>query len=80
MWYKFTAYNSQTLYGWTLDQAVLDAVLDQLNSRREVNVYAATELGDTDDVTDDQGHKLSDIGHWICDDDTTVDDVMADNS
>lgn len=42
-WYKFVAYNTQTLYGYgTAEEA--DQFSDQLNASRVINHYAAHAL------------------------------------
>ena len=50
MWYKFTAYNSQTLYGWTDDQRIADAACDRLNHGREIDLYGYRTLTDEEAV------------------------------
>ena len=47
--YKFTAYNSQTLYGWGSD-AEADAYCDHLNRNREINVYSWAVITDADEI------------------------------
>ena len=32
MWYRFTAWNSERLHGWTQDPAIAQAVVDRLNA------------------------------------------------
>lgn len=34
MWYRLTAHNEQTLFGWTQDPAVAEAALRSLNCDR----------------------------------------------
>ena len=41
-WYRFHAYNSQTLYGFGSAEEA-DLFCDRLNKGREINHYAATE-------------------------------------
>lgn len=46
-WFAFRAYNSQTIYGWgTAEEA--DRYSDHLNTRREINVYGAYPLTETE--------------------------------
>lgn len=47
--YKFTAYNSQALYGWG-NEAEADAYATHLNRDREINVYGFAEVVDEDEV------------------------------
>lgn len=47
--YKFTAYNSQAMYGWG-DDADADAYCDHLNRKREINVYGWTQITDADEI------------------------------
>lgn len=76
MWYKFTAYNSQTQYGWTTNPEVAERALDLLNRKRDVNVYAMTELSDSDDETDGADIPLSKRGiGYVFDDDTSLADI-----
>lgn len=42
-WFKFTAYNSQAVYGIGTE-AEADKYCDILNSKREINVYSWREL------------------------------------
>lgn len=78
MFYAFTAYNSETLYGWTTNEAVLKAMLDRLNRKREINLYSAEALGDTDETRDLSGQLMVFRDDLIIDDDTTVDGVNWD--
>lgn len=55
MWYKLTAYNSETRYGWTDDRAVAEAAADRLNRGREINLYQVQALTDRDDETGGSG-------------------------
>jgi len=74
MWYKFTAYNSETLYGWTTNPAVAEAALERLNKGKDVNLYAATELSDSDDEADGGTIPLCKRDCHIINDDTTIED------
>jgi hypothetical protein len=74
MWYKFTAYNSETCYGWTQDQKVAEAALAQINDGKDVNLYAMEELSDSDDEADGGETPLSKRDGHIFNDDTTVAD------
>lgn len=56
MWYKLTAYNQETRYGWTQDPAVAQAALEWLNKGREINVYSLEALGDDTDEFDIYGN------------------------
>lgn len=47
--YKFTAYNTQAMYGWGDDQEA-DAYCEHLNRNREINVYSWTEITDEDEI------------------------------
>lgn len=44
MWYAIKAYNSETLYGWTEDEAVVNAAVDRLNAGRHINMWASEPL------------------------------------
>lgn len=45
-WYRFTAHNSETRYGWTEDRDVVSAALEALNAgRAPENRYRATAVG-----------------------------------
>lgn len=44
-WFEFTAYNSQTLYGFGTD-AEASKYCDIINRHREVNVYGYRELSE----------------------------------
>mgnify|MGYP000901278934 CR=1 FL=1 len=79
MWYKFTAYNSETLYGWTTDPAVAQAAEDRLNRGKEVNLYAMEELSDSDDESDGRDCPLRDRDTFIFTGDTTVADYEDEN-
>lgn len=48
-WYKFTAYNTQSQFGYgTADQA--EKYADHLNKSREINVYNAAKVEDADEI------------------------------
>lgn len=47
--FKFSAYNSQALYGWG-DENEADAYCDHLNRNREINVYSFAEVTDEDEI------------------------------
>jgi hypothetical protein len=78
MWYKFTAFNSETRYGWTPIPAVADAALAWLNKGREINVYSVVSIGGDENETDGATIKLADRDDLICIDDTSVDDFSDD--
>lgn len=64
-WFKFSAYNSQAIYGYGTEQEA-DAYCDRLNRNREINVYGAEEITDPDTLADfdagkrDDGFNLAD--------------------
>jgi hypothetical protein len=66
MWYEFTAYNSETLHGWTDDPEVADAVVQRLNRDREINKYQAYEMGE---LSPEEDARLS-VGTVQCNEDT----------
>jgi len=68
MWYQFVADNSETLYGWTRNPRVAEAMERKLNRRREIHPYSAEALGE--DRSDLEG-----CSALLCDDDTSVTDV-----
>lgn len=47
--YKFTAYNTQAMYGWG-DDAEADAYCEFLNRNREINVYSWIEITDAAEI------------------------------
>lgn len=49
--YKFTAYNSQAMYGWGND-AEADTYCDRLNRDREINVYSHSAITDADEIAE----------------------------
>jgi len=57
--YKFTAYNSQALYGWGTEVEA-DQYADHLNRDREINVYGYQLITDPEEIT-----KVSDYGSGI---------------
>lgn len=69
--YKFSAYNTQAMYGWG-DAAEADAYCDHLNRNREINVYSATEITDADEIarhdSNGEGVNLADALQEIADD------------
>lgn len=71
MWDRYDAYNQETLYGWTSNEAVAEAALAWINRGREINVYSMTCLGDDENEADDQGTRLVDKGGHIFVDDTS---------
>lgn len=79
MWYKFSAYNSQTLYGWTTTPEIADVACDRLNRGKEINLYAYEELSDSDDEADGGETPLKDWGGLLFDDDTTLADYEQDD-
>ena len=48
--FKFSAYNTQAMFGWG-DDAEAAAYCDFLNRDREINVYSFTEITDADEIT-----------------------------
>lgn len=78
MWYRFTAWNSERLHGWTQDPAIAQAVVDRLNVRREVNLYGAEELGEDCTHDGDDTVALHDKA-LVCNDDTTLADFAAED-
>jgi hypothetical protein len=46
-WYRFTARNAQTIYGWGMEGAA-QRYADLLNRGREGNLYAANRMTDED--------------------------------
>lgn len=72
MWYKFEAYNSETLFGWTQDERVAKAYSCLINVDRRVNVYSMTELSEAEAAELD----LESRNDLVFDDDTTVEDEM----
>lgn len=69
--YKFTAYNTQAMYGWG-DDAKADAYCDFLNRGREINVYSWTEVTDAEEIAghdaNGEGVNLADALQEIADD------------
>lgn len=53
--FKFTAYNSQAMYGWGND-AEADAYCDHLNRKREINVYSYAEITDSAEIAKRDGN------------------------
>lgn len=72
MWYKFEAYNSETLFGWTQDERVAKAYSYLINVDRKVNVYSMTELSEAEAAELD----LESRNDLVFDDDTTIEDEM----
>lgn len=58
--YKFSAYNTQAMYGWG-DDAEADAYCDFLNSDLEINIYSWSEIEDQDEIDelDDGGEGVN---------------------
>jgi hypothetical protein len=76
MWYRFDAFNTEALYGWTRDPDVMRAMRDRLDRMAgEYGQYRVTALGDGDDVTDGGERRLMDRNDLILTDDTTVADI-----
>ncbi len=46
MFYKATAYNTQSIVFWASENSDVDRYIDWLNRDRDVNVYSAEELGE----------------------------------
>ncbi len=74
MWYRFEAYNQEVRYGWTRDPQVVEAGLRELNGNRDVNLYAAVELSDSDDESDGRSIPLSKRDDHVFTDDSYVDE------
>lgn len=73
MWYKFTAWNSETRYGWTTDTAVAEAACAWLNRKRHANLYSADPVGETDDEAEkNTGRRLQDYQGLLITDDSTI--------
>ena len=53
--YKFSAYNTQAVYGWG-DDADAALYCDFLNRNREVNVYSYSEITDADEIAKHDGN------------------------
>ena len=49
--YKFSAFNTQALYGWG-DDADADAYCAFLNRNRDINVYAWMEITDAAEIAE----------------------------
>lgn len=54
--FKFTAYNTQAVYGWG-DAAEAEAYCDFLNRNREINVYSWAEITDADEIAERTKHE-----------------------
>lgn len=67
--YKFSAYNTQAMYGWG-DDTEAAAYCDFLNIGREINVYSYSEITDEDEIAkrDGDGVNLQDALQEIADD------------
>lgn len=79
MWYKFSAPNAQTQYGWTTVSAIASAACDWLNKDRVYDPYTYEALGDRDDTrADGDGILLSDYSGLLMDDDTRLSDFDDD--
>lgn len=63
-WYRFSAYNKMTLYGWGTETEA-DKYGDWLNSGEEINHYSATKL--SDDEAYSLGIESKDMGFSLCD-------------
>lgn len=59
--YKFTAYNTQAMFGWG-DEAEAERFCEHLNKSREINVYSFAEVTDADEIKqrDGEGVNLAD--------------------
>lgn len=70
--YKFSAYNTQAMYGWG-DDAEADAYCDFLNRNRDINVYGWSEVTDAAEVarhdSNGEGVNLADALIEIADED-----------
>ncbi len=65
--YKFTAYNSQALYGYGTE-AEAEAYANYLNRDREINVYGYEAMADEDVGPEaDDGFQLDDALREIAD-------------
>ena len=68
--YKFSAYNTQAMYGWG-DEAEAAAYCEHLNRDREINVFSYGEITDADEIAKHEhnaegvnlGDALSDIAN-----------------
>lgn len=69
--YKFSAYNTQAMYGWG-DDADAIAYCDFLNRDREINLYTYAEITDADEIArhdkNGEGVNLADALQEIADD------------
>ncbi|ARJ66101.1 protein of unknown function (plasmid) [Magnetospirillum sp. XM-1] len=73
MFYRYTAWNRETHYGWTTSEAVAEAALEELN--RDGAEYRMEAIGK--DATDDTGCPLSNWTGLLTTDDTTLDDFES---
>lgn len=79
-WYKFTAYNAPTFYGYsdTHDRAAIAAAyLERLNRSREINVYAMEVLSGDADQWDENIARAMRNDDIAFGSDTTLHDVQA---
>ena len=69
--YKFSAYNTQAMYGWG-DADEADKYCDFLNRSREINVYSFEEITDKAEIakhdSNGEGVNLADALQEIADD------------
>ena len=82
-WYAFRAYNSETLYGWAERDGLVALACDWLNKGREINLYSAEYLGDSDAETghaDGTGVRLMARTDLILTADSTADDSTTEPS
>lgn len=72
--YRFSAYNSQTEYGWGTEEEA-GKYCDYLNRSREINVYGYREITDVDEIMkrDEDGEviNLADALNEIADEEQT---------
>jgi hypothetical protein len=78
MWYAFKAWNSETLYGWTTYPEIAEAVCDNLNNGRDINLYSPVELGETDEEASAATGLTFPQHEVVCDDDTSLLDIVPD--
>ena len=76
MWYRLVAYNSETRYGWTESEDVVDACVAALNRDKQINLYHAEALGESVDTADSSGTPLVRRDDHIFNADSTPDDLF----
>lgn len=77
-WYRFTAFNSPRLYGYS-DRRDRDTIaaaqLELLNKGREINLYSMEVLPGDAAETDDDVKRADTHGDVVFSSDTTLDDI-----